>query len=96
MTSATQAAPIRHAARLAGRFTARGPPGWLWLTLWAAVAAAETAALLPLLDGAYTKLPAVFVVMRLVGGSFVICGLIAWRRRPDNRSGPLMTAMVSS
>ena len=26
------------------------------------------------------------------GASFVACGLVAWRRRPDNRSGLLMTA----
>jgi signal transduction histidine kinase len=30
------------------------------------------------------------VVLRLVGASFTACGLIAWRRRPDNRSGLLM------
>jgi signal transduction histidine kinase len=93
MSSVAQAAPLRHGtAQLAGRFSARRLPTWLWLVLWAAVAAAETAALLPLLDGAYAQIPAVYVVMRLVGGSFVVCGLIAWRRRPDHRSGPLMTA----
>ena len=32
------------------------------------------------------------VVLRLVGGSFAACGLVAWRRRPDSRSGLLMTA----
>lgn len=79
-------------SRAARRFTARGIPAGWWFALWAAVAAVEVAALLPLLDGAYTKIPAVYVVMRLVGGSFAVCGLIAWRRRPDNRSGPLMTA----
>jgi signal transduction histidine kinase len=90
MTSAALAGTWRSAA--VRRFTARRIPAALWLTLWAAVVAVEVAALLPLLDGAYTKLPAVYVVMRLVGGSFAVCGLIAWRRRPDNRSGPLMTA----
>jgi signal transduction histidine kinase len=30
------------------------------------------------------------VVYRLIGGSFAACGLIAWRRRPDSRSGLLM------
>lgn len=34
---------------------------------------------------------AVDVVFRLIGGSVAACGLIAWRRRPDNRSGTLMT-----
>ena len=32
------------------------------------------------------------IAFRLVGGAFVACGLIAWRRRPDSRSGLLMTA----
>ena len=32
------------------------------------------------------------IVLNLVGGSFAACGLIAWRRRPDSRSGALMTA----
>ena len=32
------------------------------------------------------------VVYRLVGGSFAAFGLVAWHRRPDSRSGPLMTA----
>jgi signal transduction histidine kinase len=31
------------------------------------------------------------VVNRAVGGSFIFCGLIAWQRRPDSRSGALMT-----
>jgi len=33
------------------------------------------------------------VVFTLVGGSFAAFGLVAWRRRPDSRSGLLMTAM---
>jgi signal transduction histidine kinase len=32
------------------------------------------------------------IVFGLVGGSFAISGLIAWRRRPDSRTGALMTA----
>ena len=32
------------------------------------------------------------VAFRIVGASYVACGLVAWRRRPDNRSGLLMTA----
>jgi signal transduction histidine kinase len=35
---------------------------------------------------------AVRTTFRLIGGAFVACGLIAWRRRPDSRSGLLMTA----
>ena len=32
------------------------------------------------------------MIYRLIGGSFAACGLIAWRRRPDSRSGQLMAA----
>jgi signal transduction histidine kinase len=32
------------------------------------------------------------VVFGLVGGSFAISGLVAWHRRPDSRTGALMTA----
>ena len=32
------------------------------------------------------------VVFELVGGSFAISGLVAWRRRPDSLTGVLMTA----
>ena len=38
------------------------------------------------------EVPGYGVVFRLVGGAFVACGLIAWRRRPDSYSGMLMTA----
>jgi signal transduction histidine kinase len=31
------------------------------------------------------------VLTRSVGGSFIACGLIAWQRRPDTRTGQLMT-----
>ena len=33
----------------------------------------------------------VTIVNRAVGGSFIACGLVAWWRRPDNGTGPLMT-----
>ena len=32
------------------------------------------------------------VVFGMVGGSFAAFGLVAWRRRPDSRSGAYMTA----
>jgi signal transduction histidine kinase len=63
-------------------------PGLL-VALWVAAAAAELGVLLPLLS---RDVDPVEVVLRLVGGSFAACGLIAWRRRPDSRSGLLMTA----
>jgi signal transduction histidine kinase len=61
-----------------------------WILLWIAVAAGDVAMLLPLRAGA--KVPPVYFVLVLVVGSFAVCGLIAWRRRPDSRSGQLMTA----
>ena len=39
------------------------------------------------------EVTAVDVVSRSVGGSFVFCGLIAWHRRPETRTGPLMTVI---
>src|SRR3954464_7668641 len=61
-----------------------------WTALWGVVAAAEFAALLPLVTAPGTVSP-LGLVYRLVGGSFAACGLIAWHRRPDNRSGFLLT-----
>ena len=93
MTSVAQPASLGRAiAGPARRFLVRPLPTTLWLAMWGAVAAAEVVALLPLFDGAYRPVPAVYIVMRLVGGSFAVCGLIAWRRRPDSRTGPLLTA----
>ena len=53
--------------------------------------AAEFGALVPIIFGDDPVVGA-DVVYRLVGGSFAGFGLIAWHRRPDSRSGPLMTA----
>ncbi|MGZ8750575.1 MAG: hypothetical protein ACXWYP_06820, partial [Pseudonocardia sp.] len=61
------------------------------LALWAAAAVAELAVLAPVVLGDGPADP-IDVILRLVGGSFAACGLIAWRRRPDSRSGLLMTA----
>ena len=64
--------------------------GRLPLVLWPIGIAAEGAALFFLFrgDGDVT---AVAIVNRSVGGSFIACGLIAWQRRPDSRTGRLMT-----
>ena len=68
----------------------RHPPG-VWILLWGVTsrprwrAAARSPRLRP-------APPAWDVAFRLVGGSFAACGLIAWRRRPDNGTGPLMVA----
>jgi signal transduction histidine kinase len=64
----------------------------LWIALWAAVAAAEVLALRPVLFDREAPIQGIEIVFTLVGGSFAACGLIAWRRRPDSRSGLLMVA----
>jgi signal transduction histidine kinase len=64
---------------------------WKWIGLWAVVVAAEIAALAGILQ-AEEPVPGYRVVFRLIGGVFCACGLIAWRRRPDSRSGLLMLA----
>ncbi|MBP2324967.1 signal transduction histidine kinase [Kibdelosporangium banguiense] len=75
----------------AHRFARSGHGPVFWILLWAAVVAAEFGALVPVLFERDVPVEAVDVVFRLIGGSFAACGLIAWHRRPDNRSGPLMT-----
>jgi signal transduction histidine kinase len=73
--------------RLAAMIHQRG----VRLALWAAAVVAEIAVLAPVvLRGA--PVDPIDVILRLIGGSFAACGLIAWRRRPDSRSGLLMTA----
>ena len=61
-----------------------------WLALWAVAIAAEFGALVPVIFPGEERVETVQVVYRLIGGSFAACGLIAWRRRPDSRSGLLM------
>ena len=93
MTGAAIAAPRSHAGiRLVGRFGSRRLPLVLWIALWTAAVAAEILALLPLIRSPESAGHPVYTILRLVGGSFAVCGLIAWHRRPDNRSGLLMTA----
>jgi signal transduction histidine kinase len=65
---------------------------WSWAVVLAAAAAAEFAALWPILTDGGDPVSGPIVVFNLVGGSFAACGLIAWHRRPDSRSGALMTA----
>ena len=75
-----------------GRLSApvRGPG--FWLALWAVALGAEFAALVPVIWPGEERVETVQVIYRLIGGSFAACGLIAWRRRPDSRSGLLMAA----
>jgi signal transduction histidine kinase len=68
----------------------RGPA--FWLALWALAIGAEFATLVPVLWPGEERVETSQVVYRLIGWSFAACGLIAWRRRPDSRSGMLMAA----
>ena len=56
--------------------------------LWVTAAAAQWGALRPVITGEH-KSPAV-ILYHVVGASFAVCGLLAWYRRPDARTGPLM------
>jgi signal transduction histidine kinase len=78
--------------QLLGRFAASERRRAFWIALWAAAIAAELGALVPVIFPGTERVEPVQVVYRLVGGSFAACGLIAWRRRPDSRSGQLMAA----
>jgi signal transduction histidine kinase len=79
-------------AQVPSRFAVRAPPWTLWIGLWALAAAAEALALRPVLFDRTDPIVGIDVVFTLVGGSFAAFGLVAWRRRPDSRSGMLMTA----
>jgi hypothetical protein len=61
----------------------------LWLALWPLGLAAELLVLAPLVFGD-EPVTATAVVYRIIGGSFIASGLIAWQRRPENRVGALM------
>src|SRR5919109_4582776 len=79
-------------APLLARLGAERPRGAPLMALWIAVVVAEALALRPVLLDREAPVEGIDVVFSLVGGSFAACGLIAWRRRPDSRSGALMTA----
>src|SRR6187551_3624136 len=61
-----------------------------WLTLSLAAAAAGFAALIPVIFDRGPPLPGYAVINRLSGISFMACGLIAWRQRPDSAVGRLL------
>jgi signal transduction histidine kinase len=86
---ATRSGDAQRASAI-GRFAAPERPLGFWLALWALVIAAEFGALVPVIFPGEEHVAAEQVVYRLIGGSFAACGLIAWRRRPDSRSGKLM------
>jgi signal transduction histidine kinase len=82
--------PDTSGARVIARLAAARPRGVPLAALWVAVVVAELVALRPVLWDREAPVQAIEVVLTLVGGSFAACGLIAWRRRPDSRSGMLM------
>jgi signal transduction histidine kinase len=77
--------------RALSHLTARTHGAGFWLTLWAVVAAASFAALIPVLFDRGPPLPGPAVIHTLSGVSFAACGLVAWRRRPDSAVGRLLT-----
>jgi hypothetical protein len=60
--------------------------------MWTLAIAAEFGALVPIIFAEDAPVEPADLVYRLVGGSFAAFGLVAWHRRPDSRSGALMTA----
>src|SRR5215208_3443453 len=84
--------PALSGTRLLGRFRAAEPGRAGWISLWIAVVVSELLALRPVLLDREAPIQGLDVVFTLVGGSFAAFGLLAWRRRPDSRSGILMTA----
>jgi signal transduction histidine kinase len=67
---------------------------WLRLALWILGLAGELAVLWPVLFGEQAgAASASDFVYRVTGGSFIVSGLIAWQRRPENRVGALMVAV---
>ena len=76
---------------LAQRFGAERRPCAVWVLLWVLAAAATFGALAPVLFR-HVPFEPIDVAFRVVGASFAACGQVAWRQRPDNRSGLLMTA----
>jgi signal transduction histidine kinase len=80
-------------ARVARRFMATEGHLAFWIVAWCMFFLAEVWVLAHfVMNGAVAPLVPVLVVFRIVGGLFAACGLVAWRRRPDNHSGRLMTA----
>jgi signal transduction histidine kinase len=77
--------------RLVRRFSPVKANRGFWAALWVAAAAGTAGSLALFVVQRNLPVDPVQVVLRLVGASFAACGLVAWRRRPDNRSGLLMT-----
>jgi signal transduction histidine kinase len=79
-------------ARLVRRFAVPERHPAFWIALWVVVVAGALGSLAQFVLERSAPVDPVQVVFRLVGASFAACGLVAWRRRPDSRSGRLLTA----
>jgi signal transduction histidine kinase len=77
--------------RALGRLTAPTHGRGFWLALSVAAAAAGFVALIPVFFDSGTPLAGYEVINRLSGISFMACGLVAWRQRPDSAVGRLLT-----
>ena len=64
---------------------------WLVAVLWVVGLAAVVAGFVLLFENPGTP-TWTEIVNRAAGGSFIVCGLIVWQRRPDSRTGLWMTA----
>src|SRR5919206_515867 len=73
------------------RLTAPTHGGGFWLALSVGAAAAGLGALVPVVSARGPPLPGYAVINRLAGVSFMACGLLAWRQRPDSAVGRLLT-----
>jgi signal transduction histidine kinase len=82
---------LARSAEVLGRFAVPVRHPAFWVALWAAVVVVELEVLVSIVS-ADEPVPGYRVAFRLVGGMFAACGLVAWRRRPDSRSGLLMVA----
>jgi hypothetical protein len=63
-----------------------------FVALFALAVVCEVLVLRPILTADEIPVSGIDVVFGLVGGSFAASGLVAWWRRPDSRTGALMTA----
>jgi signal transduction histidine kinase len=81
----------RGRVRALSRLTAPAHGRWFWLALSVAAAAAGLTALIPVVFDRGPPLPGYAVINRLSGVSFMACGLLAWRQRPDSAVGRLLT-----
>ena len=85
----------RRNAQILTRFPVHEHSAAMWAAMWAAAVAAEFGVLVPVIFAHGAPHPGYDIAFRLLGGSFAACGLIAWHRRPDSRSGALMVAAAA-